>query len=188
MQNRRKQTFSSLLFIILLIFPVFYFPLFYHNDFDQSIQIQGKSNQESHAILPDSRVVLPSTLNDGNNDKIADKLSDLIYENIELSSNSLNTMNEMGKKVEVLVGVNQKPDSGLIDKIRSYGFEISQVYDNLIYAIVGTLPINNVSALAADPQVTLIEDQAYSHALLDSSTVNMGVRGSSYVWDATPNI
>ncbi len=188
MQNRQKKVYTTLLFIILMTFPVFYFKLFYYNDFEQSIPVQGKNNPESHVILPDSRVVRPSTLNDADGDKVADTLSDLLYKNIEHASKSPSIMNDRGRKVEVLIGVNQKPDSALIDKIRSYGVEISQVYDNLIYAIAGSIPADNVSALATDSQVTLIENQAYSHALLDSSTVNMGVRGSSYVWDATPNI
>lgn len=188
MQNRRKKACSTILFIISIIFPAFYFTLFYHNDFEQSIPVHGKSNQGSHVTLLDSRVVLPSTLNDADGDKIADTLSDLLHENIEIASNSPITINDMGKMIDVLICVNKKPDSALISKIRSYGVEISKVYDNLIYAIAGLVSINNVSALASDPQVTLIEDQAYSHALLDSSTINMGVRGSSYVWNATPSI
>ncbi len=188
MPNRRKKAFSTSLFIILIIFPAFYFTLFYHNDFEQSIPVHGKNDQKSHVTLLDTRVVLSSLLNDANGDKIADTLSDLLQENIEIASNSPSTMNDLGKIIDVLICVNKKPDSALIGKIRSYGAEISRVYNNLIYAIAGLLPINNVSALASDPQVTLIEDQAYSHALLDSSTINMGVRGSSYVWDATPNI
>ena len=188
MQNRQKKAWYTLLIIILIIFPAIYSTLFYYNDFEQSIPVQGKSYPEPRSILPNSRVVRPSKQHDANSDKIADTLSDLLHENIELASNSPGIMNDKELKVDVLICVNQKPDSALIDKIRSYGVEISRVYDNLIYAVEGTIPAYNVSALAMDSQVTLIEKQATSHTLLDSSTVNMGVRGSSYVWDATPNI
>ncbi|MHA2130228.1 MAG: Loki-CTERM sorting domain-containing protein, partial [Promethearchaeota archaeon] len=92
------------------------------------------------------------------------------------------------KNVDVLICVNKRPDSTLLNKIKNYGVNITTIYDTLIYAVAGSLPTDNVSALAADPDVTLIEGQAHSYALLDASTVNMGVRGSSYVWDATPSI
>ena len=146
------------------------------------------SNDDSIKKFLDPKVVHPSSIVDADGDKIDDKLSMLINGKNIITPNSPNALREGGEKVKVCICVDKKPDDVLIEKLRSYGAEIETVYDDLIYAVYAILPLDKVSTVAADNEVTFIQKEYYSTTHLDTSTVNMGVRGSSYVWDATPAI
>ena len=136
----------------------------------------------------DPKVVRPSSIVDADGDKIDDKLSALINEKTKIETDSPNALCENGEKVKVSICVNKKPDNALIEKLRGYGAEIETIYDELIYAVYAILPVDMVGIVAADNEVTFIQKEYYSTAHLDTSTINMGARGSSYVWDAIPTI
>ena len=145
----------------------------------------------SDNVLPtfsDPKVVRPSSIVDADGDKIDDKLSALINGKTKIEPDSPNALCENGEKVKVSICVNKKPDNALIEKLRGYGAEIETIYDELIYAVYAILPVDMVGIVAADNEVTFIQKEYYSTAHLDTSTVNMGARGSSYVWDAIPTI
>ncbi|MFX1253069.1 MAG: S8 family serine peptidase [Promethearchaeota archaeon] len=138
----------------------------------------------------DPKVVRPSEIHDADGNKIADNLSAIIDKQVQNPSVSEKdkAISEDGEKVAVMISVDKKPNDALIAKLRGYGAEIASIYDKLIYAISAIIPIDKINAIAADPEVTLIEKEGYSTAHLDTSTINMGVRGSAYVWDAVPTI
>jgi len=144
------------------------------------------TNYETEEKILEPKVVRPSIIHDSDGDKIADTLSNLIER--ESFTSTSKALRDNGKKVEVTICVNKKPDNALIERFRNLGADIITVHDKLIYAITAVIPVEKVSVFANNPFVTLIEKQAYSTTHLDTSTVNMGVRGSSYVWDASPVI
>jgi len=170
-----------LIFLILIINFQAYFTIYYFPD-----EISPAPIKDLEGDFFNPKIVRPSKIHDSNGDKIADTLARLIRE--KSITNSQNELRDDRKNVEVMICVNRKPDLALIEKFKDLGAEIISIYDKLIYAIAALVPINKLSVIAADPVVTLIEKQAYSKAHLDTSTVNMGVRGSSYVWDANPAI
>ncbi|KKK81840.1 hypothetical protein LCGC14_2809370, partial [marine sediment metagenome] len=145
----------------------------------------------SDNVLPtfsDPKVVRPSKIHDSDSDKIGDNLETLIYGEIKSDSQSDKAIVEGGEKVKVIICVDKKPNNDLLSKLHGYGAEITSVHDTLIYAVSAILPIDKISSVTADSEVIFVEKEAYSTAHLDTSTVNMGVRGSSYVWDEIPTI
>ena len=75
-----------------------------------------------------------------------------------------------------------------MNNIKGYGAEIISVYDQLIYAVAAKIPINNIKALSAEYEITLIEMNSKSNAHLDTSTIAIGARGSQEVWNASSPI
>jgi subtilisin family serine protease len=171
---------TSLLFILNIQNTVIF-----NKFFNVSLNLALEGNKEH---LFDPKIVLPSSIIDADGDKIDDKLSKLIYEKTKFTSDSSKALMEGEDKVKVCICVNKNPDDSLIEKLRSYGAEIETVYTDLIYAVYAYLPIEKINIIAIDNEVTFIQKEYYSNNHLDTSTVNMGVRGSSYVWDANPAI
>ncbi|MFX1296055.1 MAG: S8 family serine peptidase [Promethearchaeota archaeon] len=188
MSNKNKLKIFAILLSTLMLFNIGHTKFFYHNDSNQLIPLVEDNSNDDSSTSSDPKVVRPSKIHDRDGDKIADTLSQLINAKSKGTSQSPNALRDNGKKVEVMICVNKKPDLALIEKFTGLGAEILSIYDNLIYAVAAVLPIDKIFDIAADPLVTLIENQAYSKAHLDTSTINMGVRGSSYVWNATPSI
>ncbi|MFX0063582.1 MAG: S8 family serine peptidase, partial [Candidatus Hermodarchaeota archaeon] len=147
--------------------------------------LQSTSNPASiQALSPtlNPKVIRPTKIHDADGDKIADSLSAVISKKAQNPSFTAKAI--QGENIKVTICVDKKPNAVLIDKLRGYGAEIDSVHDNLIYAMSATIPIDKLNVIAADSEVTLIEKEGYSTAHLDTSTINMGARGSSYVWDA----
>jgi hypothetical protein len=157
-------------------------------------QTQGSlKNLESNLAIStslDPKIVHPSDLLDKDGDKIADSLTAILKDQTQNLSVSIkdNAIREDGKKVAVTLCVDKKPNDVMIAKLRLYGAEIVSIYDKLSYSISAIIPIKRVKTIAADPEITFIEKEAYSYTHLDTSTVNLGVRRSDYVWDAVPAI
>lgn len=156
---------------------------FFH---DRNSQFLSKNNP--NPAFSDPKVVRPNSIVDIDNDKIDDNLLALIQGDLNIEPKSLEALQEDGEKVKAYICVDRKPDDILIKKLRGFGVDILKVYDDLIYAVYVVLPIDKLSDLAAEDYVTFIQKEYYSNAHLDTSMVNFGVRGSSYVWDATPAI
>ena len=136
--------------------------------------------------ITDSKVVRPSLNVDSNRDKIADSLSTLI-EDIQKRNLNMKTpmLDEIDPNhVEVMLCLSQGRTLNILNRLRGMGAKITSSFDKLVYAIGATVPIDSISLIAREDQVVLIEKQAKSSALLDTSTVNIGARGSQYVWDA----
>jgi subtilisin family serine protease len=174
--------------VALIFFTIITAVFFYYNIPKQEEPYKEDTPNNNLITFADPKVVRSNSILDADGDKIADTLSTLINGEIKSSADLKNAFRESSEKVEVVICVDKKPDDALIEKLRGYDAEISAVYDNLIYAIAAKLPIDEVSVVAADTEVTLIEKKAYSTGHLDTSTINIGARGSSYVWDATPAI
>ncbi|MFX1533998.1 MAG: S8 family serine peptidase, partial [Promethearchaeota archaeon] len=155
---------------------------------DQYVMADNPDSGGTPTPLLNPRIVHPSQIHDADGDKIADQLSELLDKKNRNPSFTSKAIHNEDDKVEVMICVDEKPNDALIDKLRGYGAEIASVYDKLVYAISATIPIDKVNEIATDPEVVFIEKEAYSTVHLDTSTVNMGVRGSAYVWDAVPTI
>ncbi|OLS12230.1 MAG: peptidase S8 and S53, subtilisin, kexin, sedolisin [Promethearchaeota archaeon CR_4] len=134
--------------------------------------------------IPDPKVVHPSTLVDADGDKIDDDLANLVTGKVTSDF----ALQAGAENVRVCICVNRKPDAALLRNLRNLGAEVLGVYEDLIYAVYANLPLAQVGAVAAEADVTFVEKEYESKALLDTSTINMGARGSSYVWDAVPTI
>lgn len=181
-KTKKEEKYALILILSLLILTL----QVSSTTYNYSSELSVSANNAVRDDYPNHKIVCPSRIHDSNGDKIADTLSKLISgQKMTVSQEALQAN---GKKVEVMICVNKKPDLALIEKFKSMGAEIVKVYDKLIYGIAAILPVDKISIVAAEPTVTLIENKAYSKAHLDSSTVNMGVRGSQYVWDSNPVI
>ena len=183
MYKQNSKRIYPLVFIILIITLNISAVGFFH---DRDSQLLSKSNPNQE--FSDPKVVRPNSLVDMDNDKIDDKLAALIQGDPNIEPKSLEALRENGEKVKACICVDRKPDDALIEKLRGFGADILTVFDDLIYAIYVILPVDKLSVVAAEDYVSFIQKEYYSTAHLDTSTVNMGIRGSSYVWDATPAI
>ncbi|MCP4764315.1 MAG: S8 family serine peptidase, partial [archaeon] len=138
----------------------------------------------------DSRIVLPNVIIDANGDKISDKL----FKKLNLKSRNVNNPQSASLSfiqddfIDVIIDFNQKPDELIIDKLRYYGAEIKSVYSHVIYAVAAYIPVENITSIANNYEITFIEENSLCKSLLDTSTINIGARGSSYVWEAADPI
>jgi len=188
MLKRNTQRQFSVIIITFMLINITSTLLFNHSNDNPFISIDIGDYNDNVPDLSDPKVVRPSSIVDTDGDKIDDKLSALINGKIKIDPDSPNALRENGEKVNVYICFNKKPDNALIEKLRGYGAEILTIYDELIYAFYAILPVDKVNTVANDNEVTFIQKEYYSTAHLDTSTVNMGVRGSPYVWDAIPTI
>ncbi|MFX1500243.1 MAG: S8 family serine peptidase, partial [Promethearchaeota archaeon] len=182
MKTIKSRQFKILILVLslsTLFLPQIYCYNLFHN-------IDSTDSSISNSIDP--KIVHPSSIVDADNDKIDDKLSALINGDVYIAPNTPSALREDGKKVKVCICVDKKPDDALIKKLRGFGAEELTIYDKLIYAVYAIVPTDMVNTIAAEDDVTYIQKEYFSSAHLDTSTVNMGVRGSSYVWEATPAI
>ncbi|MHA1520247.1 MAG: S8 family serine peptidase [Promethearchaeota archaeon] len=144
----------------------------------------------------DPKIVRANGFNDKNNDKIQDNLNDKLVamEDREMTkadlpqSANLDDLGDIDNLLSIRICLTKEPDQELIDRFANFGAEITSIRKQLIYAIEAEVPSDIVPFIALDSEVSLIEEQAMSFAHLDTSTVNLGVRYSSYVWNATSPI
>ncbi len=188
MLKKITQRQFSVIIITLMLISMTSTGLFSQSIYNPFISIGIGDSNDDPQNLSDPKVVRPSSIVDADDNKIDDKLSALINGKTKIEPDSPNALRDNGEKVKVSICVNKKPDDALIEKLRGYGAEIETIYDELIYAVYAILPVDKVSTVATDNEVTYIQKEYYSTAHLDTSTVNIGARGSSYVWDAIPTI
>ncbi len=175
--------------LLIVLFTSITISIFLNNNYYNLLtSTDAKTSIKEIESLSDPKVVHPNSLVDADNNKIDDKLSALVNGITKLDIESPNALRENGEKVKVCICVNKKPNNALIERLIGYGAEIETIYDELIYAIYAILPVSMIDIVATDNEVTYIQKEYYSTAHLDTSTINMGVRGSSYVWNANPTI
>ena len=68
---------------------------------------------ENLSSLSDPRIIRASKIHDANGDKIADSLSKLITEEVRSAFDLPDALRDGGKKVEVMICVDQKPNLAL---------------------------------------------------------------------------
>ncbi|MFX1442766.1 MAG: S8 family serine peptidase, partial [Promethearchaeota archaeon] len=184
MLNNVEQKRCSILILIIMLASITSTVIFNQPNYNPLRFISKENYNDDFPEVSDQRVVHPNSIVDANGDKIDDKISDLITRKVLIDP----ALREDGKKVKVCICVDKKPDDALIDKLGSYGAEILTVHDALIYAVYAIVPLDKVRTIAADKEVTFIQKEYESTAHLDTSTINMGIRGSPYVWNAVPTI
>ncbi|MHA1619481.1 MAG: S8 family serine peptidase [Promethearchaeota archaeon] len=163
---------------------------------NSDVEIDQGIDQNISMYSFDPKIVRANGFNDKNNDKIQDNLNDKLdaMEDREMTkadlpqSANLDDLGDIDNLLNIRICLTKEPDQELIDRFANFGVEITSIRKQLIYAIEAEVPSDIVPFIALDSEVSLIEEQAMSFAHLDTSTVNLGVRYSPYVWNATSPI
>lgn len=153
-------------------------------DLNAPIMINNNSDQTNFYAQNDPKIVFGNSFTDSNKNKISDGLENLISNSVIYQHSDLIASNNELNTVEVIIGTKIPPNEELIQKIKSYGAEILSVYKDVIYGVAARVPISEISALSLDYDISYIGENGKVTSHLDTATINLGARGSSYVWSS----
>jgi len=130
--------------------------------------------------IADERIVEP-LLSDKNNNRITDELDK------KLSLNEMRTSSRDPDQIDLIINLDHEPTDHDISTIESYGGNVYQTWEELVYAMHVSLPKETIYSYARDNiDVMLIQENSLVNTTLEYSTRQIQARPT--IWDNTNNI
>ena len=151
------------LFIIcIFLFSSQWVPIFPTHETQQPLSPIDSTN-----AIQDRRIVISTK------DLNKNHLSDSLEKNIDLQTNT--------QLIEVIISLDHPPNHTDITNIKTYGGEVLNTWETLIYALHVRIPKENVTKVAQNPGICIIEENTPIIPHIDTSLKQISVRPT--IWE-----